>query len=173
MKKIIICLFFSLLTTVGFTQIAPPKYFPTLEEKYLDSVQIDSTPDSTFVLSIYNCSLDSILKNKITFFKTVFKVKDNFKNITINFQSNGHFDYIRITGNIPNGEDVKYLTGIMIIDGFRLFVHNYLGRPIDDYFHKTKSKYLIRRYEDVVMTINTPTWFYVIKNGTLEEIRNE
>jgi hypothetical protein len=164
---------FSLCSVAGFSKITLSKLNPILDKKDLESVQTDSIPDSTFVLSINNYVLDSIIRDKIAYFKTIFKVRDSFKNITISFQSNSHFDYIRITGNIPDCEDVKYLIGTLLIDGFRLFVHNYSGQPIDDYFHKSKSRYIIPRYEYTIMTTNTPTWYYVIRDETLEEICNE
>jgi hypothetical protein len=166
---------FSLCSTVGFPQATLFKFSPTIDEKDLQSVQIDNIPDSTFVLSINNCILDSIIRTKIAYFKTVFKVRrESFKNITINFQSNRQSDYIRITGNLPiSFIGNNKLVGTMIMDDFRLFVYNYSDKSIDNYFNKTNARHFLPKYEYFDMLINTPTWFYVIRNGTLEEVSSE
>ena len=174
-KTYLLFLFFMLYFISVFSQIVLPPQ-PIIDEKSLEINIIDSefNTDSTFVLEINSNVLDSIIKDKISYLKNFFK--GCFKNIQISFQSNNQFNYLRITGNIPNSfiENNKSLIGIIKIDDFQLFVYNHSDIPIDNYFHKTKLKIFIPKYDYSNMIINTPTWFYVIINETkMYSIMNE
>lgn len=170
MEKVVIFMFFLFCYTIGYSQITLPKFRPTIDKVDLPTMQKDSITDSTFVLSLNNYVLDSVIRTKIVYLKSVFK---GFENITINFQSNSQIDYILITGNLPNcfiEKNSRLLVGTLRIDDFRLFVYNYSDKSINNYFIKTNVKYSMPDYEYFDMLINTPTWFYVIRDGTLEEV---
>lgn len=128
--------------------------------------------DSIYLLLINDSVLNNVIKSKTSYMENDFK--EEYKYMIMDFQTNKNIDYIRITANVPlNWISKKNLYGVVLFNGFQLYVYNNTKKSIDKFFDKIGEKYFqqINYDEDNVFLINTPTWFYVLDRGFLKEVK--